>query len=113
MELYRKKYFKKAFIISISIEAVLCSILLWASFSQGHSGYFIGMFLHIPGSFVGILIGEAIQKYSDSGVLAVTSSIIVAVILQFFLFLICIQYIFKKKHLWNLKKHDQTLNLDG
>ncbi len=113
MKIYRKNYFKKAFIISFLLETVLCSILLWAIVSQGHSGYFLGMFLHIPSSFIGVLIGEAIQKYS--GLLAVNTSIIVTVILQFFLFLICIQYFLEKRSqkIVNIKKHNQALNSDG
>lgn len=104
MILYKKNYFKKALIISFLIELVLGSVFIWAVYTQGHSGYTLGLFFHIPSSFIGVLVLEAMKGYP--GIVAANTSIFVTIFLQFIFLLIGIQY-FLEYLSKNLDKHNQ------
>jgi hypothetical protein len=74
------KNLKKALVIASLIEVILGGIWIWLVFTEGHSGLFLGGFFHLPGFFLGGIIGEALGHFS--GAVSVMACLGISIVLQ-------------------------------
>ncbi|MFC1579615.1 hypothetical protein ACFL4N_01745 [Thermodesulfobacteriota bacterium] len=54
---------KRAFQISLAIEAALTILSAFLIYYWGHSGFTLSLALHLPSSLIGVLVMERIQSF--------------------------------------------------
>lgn len=94
MKIIYKEYIKKAFLISIFIEAVLTFITYCVCRMEGgHTGFYVGVALHLPGSLAGMLIGKLFQPLS--GNLAFLSAVVFTMSFQLVFITILLYFVLR------------------
>jgi len=95
MNIFRRPYIKKAFLVSLFLESILGLLWIWLSFGEGHSGFTLGMALHFPSSLLGVFIGESLRNFGDFFPLILCYSF--SIIGQLIIFTLLFQFILKKR----------------